>query len=243
MPSSFSCLVWDFFRPFSGSDQYKGHIMPLWVRQNTCQEWSRLITVPVKVGGPLVTQCSTPIFSLMLCLEEEALKRACSIIHVLQHHIYFPPPSSYYFLWGCLKCCALSLLIVCAYVCGCRNVCGMGVRPLYSHNATTKVDDLGHHVTHSGVRLARKGHTERCVCVCVRLWMCVRRLECRFHTLPDNEIKNVPSTGGIPVIPLPVIDFCWAGAEQVCISTALFSVQFSWFPINPDICEVWIIIF
>lgn len=65
--SSCPCLVWDFFRPFSGSGHYNGHIMPLWVRQNTCQEWSRLITVPVKVGGPVVTQRSTPISSFITC--------------------------------------------------------------------------------------------------------------------------------------------------------------------------------
>lgn len=37
-------------------------------------------------------------------------------------------------------------------------------------------------------------------------FVCVRRLECRFHILPDNEIKDVPSEGGIPAIPLPAAD-------------------------------------
>lgn len=49
------CLGWDFCRPFCGSGHYNGHIVARRVRQNTCQGWSRPITVPVKVGGPLVT--------------------------------------------------------------------------------------------------------------------------------------------------------------------------------------------
>lgn len=61
MPNSSPCLVWDFFGLFSGSGRYNGHIMPLRMGQNICQEWSRLIAGPVTVGGPLVTQCSAEI--------------------------------------------------------------------------------------------------------------------------------------------------------------------------------------
>lgn len=68
------CLVWDFCRPFNGSGHYNGHIVLRRVRQNTCQGWSRLITAPVKVGGPLVTQCRTLILSFIPCffLEEKS---------------------------------------------------------------------------------------------------------------------------------------------------------------------------
>lgn len=61
------CLVWDFCRPFNGSGHYNGHNVLHRVRQNTCQGWSRLITAPVKVGGPLVTQCRTLILSFIPC--------------------------------------------------------------------------------------------------------------------------------------------------------------------------------
>ena len=75
-------LVWDFFRPFRGSGHHNGHITPLWVRQNTCQERSRLITVPVEVGGPLVTQCGAPIPSLTPCFRRRRLsKRASPTVH------------------------------------------------------------------------------------------------------------------------------------------------------------------
>lgn len=57
--------------------------------------------------------------------------------------------------------------------------------------------------------------------------MYVRTLECRFHILPDNEIKEVPSEKGIPAIPLPAADLLLRHGELVrSIYAALFSVFF-----------------
>lgn len=39
-------------------------------------------------------------------------------------------------------------------------------------------------------------------------------LECRFHTLSDNEIKDVPSEAGIPAIPFPPTGLCCSGTEH-----------------------------
>lgn len=55
--------------------------------------------------------------------------------------------------------------------------------------------------------------------------MYVRTLECRFHILPDNEIKEVPSEKGIPAIPLPAADLLLRHGE-------LFSVFFCFFVFN-----------
>lgn len=60
--------------------------------------------------------------------------------------------------------------------------------------------------------------------------MYVRTLECRFHILPDNEIKEVPSEKGIPAIPLPAADLLLRHGELVY--AALFSVFFCFFVFN-----------
>ncbi len=162
MPSSSPCLVWDFFRLFSGSAHHNSHIVPLWVRQNTCQEWSRLITVPVRVGGPLVTQCITPILSLMQCFWSRKLLRGPLQLstQVFQHQNYFSS-TSLGFNWDELACYICYLL-----GCACLQEC--------SHTAITPPQTwiiLARRVTHSRVPLTW-GHIERfdvkvCVCVCV----------------------------------------------------------------------------
>lgn len=76
---------------------------------------------------------------------------------------------------------------------------------------------LARHVTHSGVPLTW-GHTEQ-------FDVYVRTLECRFHILPDNEIKEVPSEKGIPTIPLPAADLLLRHGELLrSIYAALYSV-------------------
>lgn len=79
-------------------------------------------------------------------LEEEALKRASSTVHTS-----FPPSNALFFLplitplW-CLNCCVLGLS-------ACARLCAHAGMFVCSHNTTTKVDGLGHHVTNSRVPL------------------------------------------------------------------------------------------
>lgn len=162
MPNSSPCLVWDFFGLFSGSGRYNDHIMPLQMGQNICQEWSRLITGPVTVGGPLVTQCSA-----------EILKRKLLKEHL---RIYL------FVLLLSLPCVLFGVILIWAYLC--VRVC-------------ESITVYNHHVP-----LRWNGSSEQCVWVSV----CVRRQECRFHILSDNEIKDVTSERGIPVIFRPAKD-------------------------------------
>lgn len=211
MPSPSPCLVWDFFGPFSGSGHYNGHIVPLWVRQNTCQEWSRLITEPVKVGGPLVTQCSAPILSFIPCFWRRRLFNGPLQLSMQVFHQFYSPSCKSSLRWG-----SLLEFVVCVCTCVCVYVGGCSCKAL---TPPQRWMVLARHVTHSGVPLTW-GHTEQ-------FDVYVRTLECRFHILPDNEIKEVPSEKGIPAIPLPAADLLLRHGELVrSIYAALFSVFF-----------------
>ena len=62
-------------------------------------------------------------------------------------------------------------------------------------------------------------------------------MECTFHILPGNEIKYVPSEGGIPAIPLPVADLCYSGQVYIhATHSSLLLVKL--ISIHPEICEI-----
>lgn len=66
----------------------------------------------------------------------------------------------------------------------------------------------------------------------VGLGLGVIKLECRFHTLLDNEIKDVLSEAGIPAIPFPPTGLCFSDTEtkgKVQLSPSLVSLTPSFF--------------
>lgn len=111
MPSSSPCLVWDFFGPFSQSARDNGHIMQLRVRQNICHAWSRLITPPVEVGGPVVSQYASRISSFGPCFGG----RSFSIILFRCQH-QFPDRNFIYFLCSMSVCGFSATLVRCLRV-------------------------------------------------------------------------------------------------------------------------------
>lgn len=114
-PGPCRCLVWDFCRPFNGSGLYNGHIALRRVRQNTCQGWSRLTTVPVKVGGPLVTQCRAPILSFIPCF----FWRGISLMGLFNGPCF--PTSAPFLLPEVAGLNACAYLSVCVRVCLCQT--------------------------------------------------------------------------------------------------------------------------
>lgn len=182
MPNSSPCLVWDFCGPFIGSGHYNGHIMPLWVGQNTCQEWSRLIMVPVEVGGPLVTQCTS--FPSYHVLEEKAFKGASSAVHTSF------PASNLLFPSSCncvLRIVVLWIWCVCGHICVCMSEClCIASTPPQSWMALAAMSHTVGSIRHEMGSLSGV-----CVCVCdVCVCVCLRRLECRFHILQIMRLKT-----------------------------------------------------
>lgn len=145
--------MWDFCSAFSGSGHDNGHVVLLWVRQSTCQEWSRLITVLVKVGGPLVTPYRHPYLFPPFCVFWRR-KRSKELPHpsFAANHLFF---FSVFLLLRCVTSCSLGMLPLCV----CRH---LWVKPY----PIMKVDGHGHRVSYSRFLLTGNVHTDPCVCVC-----------------------------------------------------------------------------
>lgn len=231
MPSPSLCLVWDFFRL---------SVEVATTMVTSCRsEWDK---TPVRSGHA----SSGSLLKWEVLLSFSAVPSSYPLYHV------FGGGSSLMGLFSC-PCnfsiikfyCFFFLLVslpwddIACFFCLCAYLCvyvGMFVQSL---NTATKVDGPGGHVTHSRVPLTW-GHTER-------FDVCVMTLECRFHVLPDNEIKEVPSEERIPAIPLLAVDRCCSDMKSLCKASKLpfllfffcFFFKFSSSSVNPEKSHLW----